>query len=202
VFQTEHYQKEKLTIDIVKANVNALFMIIPIMAVFALPYLLLWHGKFKNPGIRNMMEISDIGIAGNIFLYLVALIAGIVLHELIHGFTWALFTEKGFKSITFGIMKELMTPYCHCKEPLRVKHYIWGGIAPAILLGLIPAILSWVTGSFPLLLFGIIFTLAAAGDFMIINLLRKEKMDDFAEDHPSEAGCFVYRKKKGGTVEQ
>ena len=197
MFQTEHYQKEKLTIDIVKANVNALFMIIPIVVVFALPYFLLWHGKFKNSGIRNMMEIADIGIAGNIFLYLVALIAGIVLHELIHGFTWALFTEKGFKSITFGIMKELMTPYCHCKEPLRVKHYIWGGIAPAILLGLIPAILSLVTGSFPLLLFGIIFTLAAAGDFMIINLLRKEKMDDFAEDHPSEAGCFVYRKVNG-----
>ncbi len=193
----ENYQKEKLTIDIVKANVNALIMIIPIFVVFAFPYFLLWHDGFKNTGIRSMLEIIDIGIIGNAILYLVALFAGIVLHELIHGMTWALFTEKGFKSITFGIMKELMTPYCHCKEPLRVKHYILGGIAPAILLGLIPAILSWVTGSFPLLLFGIIFTLAAAGDFMIINLLRKEKMDDFAEDHPSEAGCFVYRKVNG-----
>lgn len=194
LFQTEYYQKEKLTIDVVKANVNALFMIIPIILIFALPFFLLWHDKLKNSGIRSLLEIFDIGIAGNIFLYLVAFFAGIVLHELIHGLTWALFTEKGFKSISFGIMKESITPYCHCKEPLRVKHYILGGIAPAILLGLIPATLSWATGSSPLLLFGIVFTIAAAGDFMIINLLRKEKMDDLAEDHPSEAGCFVYRK--------
>jgi len=36
----------------------------------------------------------------------------------------------------------------------------------------------------------------AAGDFLIINLLRKENKDDFVEDHPSEAGCYIYRKIK------
>ena len=34
------------------------------------------------------------------------------------------------------------------------------------------------------------------GDFLIINLLRKENKDDFVEDHPSEAGCYIYRKIK------
>lgn len=75
-----------------------------------------------------------------------------------------------------------------------VKHYIIGGITPAIFLGLIPAVVSIFTGNLGLLKFGIFFTMAAGGDFLIINLLRKEKMDTLVEDHPSEAGCFVYRK--------
>ena len=31
---------------------------------------------------------------------------------------------------------------------------------------------------------------------LTINLLRKEKMDSLVQDHPSEAGCFIYRKIK------
>jgi hypothetical protein len=40
------------------------------------------------------------------------------------------------------------------------------------------------------------FTMAAAGDFMIINLIRKENKIDFVQDHPSEAGCYIYRKTR------
>jgi hypothetical protein len=30
---------------------------------------------------------------------------------------------------------------------------------------------------------------------MVIHLLKDEKADDYALDHPSEAGCFVYRRR-------
>jgi hypothetical protein len=68
------------------------------------------------------------------FIVLIALTIGIILHEL-HGITWAKYTKDGFKSIRFGVLWKFLTPYCHCKEPL-VKHYIIGGIMPAIVLGL------------------------------------------------------------------
>ena len=69
-----------------------------------------------------------------------------------------------------------------------------GVIAPAIILGIIPAITSLFTGSIWLLIFGMIFTLAGCGDLLIINLLIKENPNDYVEDHPSEVGCFIYRK--------
>jgi hypothetical protein len=75
-----------------------------------------------------------------------------------------------------------------------VKHYIIGAITPAIILGLLPAIYAIFTGNIGFLVFGIFFTMAALGDFMIINLLIKENMNSFVLDHPSEAGCFIYRK--------
>jgi hypothetical protein len=70
-----------------------------------------------------------------------------------------------------------------------------GAIMPAIILGFIPAVLSIVLGSVFLLVFGIFFTMAAIGDFMIINLIRKESSNSMVLDHPSEAGCYIYRKK-------
>lgn len=124
----------------------------------------------------------------------IVLLAGIVVHELIHGATFALFAKHGFKSIKFGILLKMLTPYCHCKEPLKVKQYIVGAIMPAIILGLLPGIIAIFTGNVFLLIFAIFFTGAAAGDFMIINLIYKEDKDTMGLDHPSEAGCFIFKK--------
>jgi hypothetical protein len=41
---------------------------------------------------------------------------------------------------------EILDSYCH-QEPLLVKHYIIEGDMPAIVLGLFPALLSFITGN-------------------------------------------------------
>ncbi len=122
------------------------------------------------------------------------MILGIVLHELIHGITWAKFAKKGFKSIKFGILWKMLTPYCYCEETLNVRQYIIGAITPAIIMGIIPAVIAIVIGNLGLLIFGMFFTMAAGGDFLIINLIRKESSSDLVQDHPSEAGCYIYRR--------
>ena len=71
-----------------------------------------------------------------------------------------------------------------------------GAVMPAILIGIIPAIVSLFNGSLMLLVLGVIFISAAAGDFMVIWILRKENMESYIEDHPSEPGCFIYRVPK------
>ena len=189
---SKDYQKEKLTINLVWANIFSLLLIVPIAFILGLPYYLLWiddidaiFSLFKN-------LINSIGLLG----FFLITIFGVIIHELIHGVTWARYTDNGFKSIRFGVLWKMLTPYCHCKEPLRVKHYVMGAIAPAIILGFIPSVVAIIIGNFGLLIFGLTFTLAAVGDFLIINLLRKENKDDFVEDHPSEAGCYIYRKIK------
>lgn len=188
----EDYHKEQLTIDLVKANVFAILLMIPTVLIFGLPYFLIWG--FDLSDFRSITKILSPELTG--FGFLLVFTLGIVFHELIHGIVWSRFTSDGFKSIRFGVLWKMLTPYCHCKEPLKVKEYIIGAFMPAIILGFIPGIIAITIGNFGLLIFGIIFSTTASGDFMIINLLKNEEKDDYVQDHPSEAGCFIYRKRQ------
>lgn len=190
----EDYHKDQLTIDLIKANVFAILLMIPTVLIFGLPYSLIWGLRFNLSDIQSLTKILSPELIGFGLLFVFTL--GIVLHELIHGIVWSRFTSNGFKSIRFGVLWKMLTPYCQCKEPLKVKEYIIGALMPAIIIGFIPGILAIIIGNFGLLIFGIIFTTAAGGDFMIINLLKNEDKDDYVQDHPSEAGCFIYRKKQ------
>ena len=161
---------------------------VPVFLIYAIPFYFLWKDHM------TLKEMLDSGSWMNYGKWALIFFGGILAHELVHGITWALFTKHGFRSIRFGVMWKMLTPYCHCKEPLKIKHYLIGAITPFIFVGLIPAIYAIITGSTGWLFFGIFFTIGAIGDFLIIDLLRKEKMTDYALDHPSEAGCYVYRK--------
>ena len=190
--EPDGYKKEKLTINLLWANIFGVLIIIPIVVVFGLPYYLIWEPGFDLRSFIDNLSVTDVLLNG--LLVMLALLTGVVVHELIHGMAWAGFASKGFRSIRFGVLKEMLTPYCHCKEPLKVKHYILGAIAPAIVLGLLPALAGIFYGNIGLLLFGMFFTMTAAGDFLVINLVRKENAHTLVQDHPSEAGCYIYRK--------
>jgi hypothetical protein len=188
----ENYEKELKIIDIKKANVYAVLMLVPIVLVFGLPYYFIWEPELY---MRDYLDsIGPFGIMSGTFKIIVFYLLGIVFHELIHGITWAFYAENGWKAIKFGVLWKVLTPYCHCKDPLKIKHYILGALTPAIVLGFIPSILSIIIGSIPLLIFGMIFIMAGGGDFMVVHLLRNEKTNNYVQDHPSEAGCYVYRK--------
>lgn len=177
----ENYEKQKRTINLYAANGLALGITAGAALLFGIPYYLIWKHGISLP-------------LPQILLLLLLFVVGIAVHELIHGFFFGLFAKNGFKSIRFGVMWQMLTPYCHCKEPLKIKHYFLGALMPALLLGIIPGVISLFNGNGLMLLFGILFTGAAAGDFMVVWMLRKEHPETYVQDHPSEAGCFVYRK--------
>ena len=153
----------ELTMDAGEANVYALVFVIPVFILFGLPFYLI-HLKGQNA--ETLLDLLNNNLSLFKFRTLVVLLsifAGIILHELIHGITFLFFCKNGLKSIRFGIMWKFFTPYCHCKEPLKVRHYIVGALMPAIVLGFIPAIVGVITGQVLILLFGILFSLAAGG---------------------------------------
>lgn len=191
----EGYKKKLLTFDLMKANLYAIFAIIPVLILYGVPFFLLWRNSFIKMALKSFIDNHNLGIWGNAISILLVMTIGIVAHELIHGITWARYTKNGFKSITFGVLWKMLTPYCHCSEPLKVKHYITGAIMPAIILGFLPFIYSLFTGNVLWLFFGIFFTMSAVGDLMIVNLVRKEDMNSLVLDHPSEVGCYVFRKE-------
>jgi Putative zincin peptidase len=182
----EGYYKEELTIEAGKANGLALLYFIPFILIFGLPYWLIWQETF------SMQNLGSVVLKFKLNLITVMLL-GIIAHEFIHGLTWSLFTKKGLKSISYGILWKSLTPFCHCDEPLSVRHYIIGAIMPAVILGFFPLIIAIFIGSLGFFIFGIFFTFAAGGDFMIINMLRKENPNNLVQDHPSKIGCFLYK---------
>ena len=173
---------KKVAIDIVKANVFAVVILAVSAIMFLVPFFYIWQG--------TPME-RLIGTSAGWGIFFVGMVVGIVVHELIHGLTWACFAKSGWKSISFGVIWKLLTPYCHCNEPMRIPGYMWGAMMPCIVLGVIPAVLSLFVGNLILLAFGVFFIAAAAGDIWMTWLLTKENPKSLVLDHPTEAGFYI-----------
>lgn len=169
---------KEYTLSVKKINLYSLIMIIPITAILLIPFILIWDFQTFEIGRKEFMRL---------FIYV--LIFGIILHELLHGITWALFSKKGFKSIKFGLNG--ITPYCHCKEPLKVKYYRLGGIMPLIIMGIIPSVAGIILGNGLYLSFGIFFSWTAGGDIISLFMLRKFDKNTMVYDHPHKMGFYI-----------
>ena len=191
------YQKELVTINIVWANVFGLIVLAIALVIFGLPYFLIWHNKLLNSEPNVILSSYDklVLVFKNLSFAFLFLVLSIILHELIHGIFFMIFSKNKIKSIKFGIMPadKLFTPYCHCKEQLKIWHYKISVMMPLIILGIVPAIVSIITGNLSIFIFGIVLTSAGCGDLLIFLKLMKEKKNNYVYDHPSEAGYYVYR---------
>ncbi len=182
----EGYQSEELTIGIVRANVLTLLMAVPI---FALGIFLFFR---VNDGIS--LTLTGHGMVLLLGLYLVL----VVVHELVHGLTWSLFTENHLKDVAFGFMKKYLTPYCSCKVPMRKGPYLLGALMPLILLGLLPTALAIAKGNTLWLILGLIMILSAGGDILIAAKVagyRGQGKETLFLDHPTQAGCVVFTRQ-------
>ena len=76
-------------------------------------------------------------------------------------------------------------------EPMAAHAYRLGAAMPGLVLGVLPWLFGLATGNGPAFLFGLLFTIAALGDAMILWLLRGVAPEAQVIDHPSRAGCYV-----------
>ena len=181
------YTVKELTIGIVKANVYAILMALPLCLVTVIPFILVNRGKLYFEGNPLITSV----------LFVITLVVLVVVHELIHGLTWSIFAQDHFKSIEFGFMKEYATPYCTCTVPLKKGAYIAGALMPLIILGIMPAVIAIFTGSFFLLAIGFVMIMAAGGDIMIVLKLLGYKSgaaDVLIYDHPTQAGSVIFER--------
>ena len=179
------FTRSDLTIGIVKANVFGVVLLIPLLIIGYGIFILKngWDG-------RSFASFSGI-------ILLVAILVSIVLHELIHGISWAIFTPNGFKDIEFGFIKQYLTPYCTCLAPLTKWQHIFGAAMPMVILGIIPMIIGILIGNSIVMIFGIIMIDAAAGDIMVIWAILKygsKAKDVVYLDHPTQAGGVIFER--------
>lgn len=178
--EAQGYREEKKTISAVMANVLALVTALPFAAVFYVAYLWLWG--YEGSGLREPV------------IALVLFLVSIPIHEGLHGLGWVRYCQNGWNSIRFGLIKELLTPYCHCGEALEARQYIVGLLLPFLVLGILPCAVALLAGNQVLIWVGAVNILGAGGDTTIACYLlgcRKERI----VDHPTECGFVVFRRR-------
>ncbi|MBW8331291.1 MAG: DUF3267 domain-containing protein [Prolixibacteraceae bacterium] len=176
----EEKETVEYTMGFGAANLIAVLMIFPIAVTILLPFILIWDYETFETGKDLFMDY-----------FLLYLLGGAIVHELLHGLTWGIFASNGLKSIKFGVKWKFLTPYCHCKEPLKVKHYKLGGAMPLIVMGIIPSIIGLIIGHGGILSFGMFFILAAGGDIIALFMLRNLNNNRYVSDHPEKMGFII-----------
>ena len=188
------YRRVDLTVSIMKANTVGILITLPLMAAITVAFIIYNHGlesgkleEFPWPDYLNMV------------FFLVAFIAFIVIHEGIHGLSWAIGIPGHFKNIEFGFVVKMLTPYCTCKVPMPVPLYVFGSLMPMTVLGIIPGILCIFFANLGILGFFILQILAGAGDLlisiMVIKHMSRTKCKDVVLiDHPYECGAVIFEK--------
>lgn len=177
---TLHKNKNKYTIGLGKANLYAFLISIPLTIVLFLTFHFIWNFEKITLGMRITMDY---------FFHI--LITGVIIHELLHGFTWAIFASKTMKSIRFGFKWKYLTPYCHCKEALKVKHYKIGILMPLVILGTLPLMYGIIVGNGIVFLWGTLFTCIATGDIIVLFFLRKLNNECYIFDDPDDMGFYI-----------
>jgi len=190
----ESYQRIELTATAAEANVKAMAFAFPAMLLLLVPYVLLWPEQFSAEAMKGLVAAYGNRIQLLPLLLLLVFIPGAVLHELLHGITWAAFCKRGVGAIKYGVYWKALTPYCHCAEELPLRPYILGGIMPGLVMGLLPAIAGIVLGNAWVFFFGLFFTGAAAGDMLVLWMLRHCRASDLVQDHPDKIGCYIQRR--------
>ncbi len=166
-----------------KANLYSMALAMPAAAILVAAYILRWGGSAFQAGFDALFA--------NFLVFIVIFFLGVVVHEFIHGIAWMVFGRKPFVVIKFGFQFKTFTPYAHCTVPLPVNPYRWGAAMPGLLLGLLPALAGILNGNGVLLAFGLLFTVAAGGDMLILWLTRHVDGNKLVEDHPTNAGCYI-----------
>ncbi len=184
----EGYSARELTVGIVKANVFALILAIPLLALTVFLFFVRNRASLDGELLRPETTI----------ILVVMLLMLTVVHELLHGLTWGIYAKDHFKSIEFGFMKDYLTPYCTCTGPLEKGPYILGALMPLIVLGIIPAVSAIFSGSFWVLILGDLMILSAGGDILIVLKLlmyKSSASETLIIDHPTQAGSVIFEKQ-------
>ena len=177
--------KKDLSVSMVRANFVGPLLILPPFLILALAYILLW-------GVDVVVEASFGELVRFYAVALAVLLVGVVVHELLHGFSFVLIGKQRLEDVKLlGFQWKTLTPYSSCQVPIKARAYRWVVAMPGLVLGVLPSLAGIVTGNGWVMLFGLFFFFAAAGDALILWLIRGVGSDELVEDHPERAGCYV-----------
>ncbi len=128
----------------------------------------------------------------SVMLLLLLLLAGFVLHELLHAAGLLLFAKASPAEFRFGFMLRYMSFYTHYRKPVVLKGVRIALLLPILLTGAVPLIVGIAANVLLLTVLGGILTAAGIGDVMMFIKLRPFPDDALIFDYPDAPGCDIY----------
>lgn len=183
--EAQGFKTHDFTLGLVYVNIMSVVVTMPFLVLLAILFLRI-HGHLSL--LFNFQQY---------LLFIIVYLILIIVHELIHGITFALFAKEHLRSISFGFIVQYLTPYCTCKEPLKKSEYLLSVLMPTILLGIIPCLVSIFNGSSILFVLGAFMIIGGGGDILIsLKLLRNPyNKDAIYIDHPYQCGFVAFVKE-------
>ena len=181
--ETETTTKIDKSVTMLQANLLSIVFIFPLLVIPSGIFILIWGWTRFFDGIIVLTQYP--------LRMLLGLLVLTVIHELLHGLTWRALTGYGREEISYNVQWKTFTPYAHIKKPIPVNAYRWGGAMPGLVLGVAPALVGLALGNGAVFFAGAFMTLAAAGDILVLLMLRGVDSSALVEDHPTNAGCYV-----------
>ena len=117
-------------------------------------------------------------------------IAGLVLHEALHGIG---FRAAGipWSKIRFGLMWKYLMPYVWCSEPMAVESYRFAILLPGWLTGVLPFLVGGALGNHEVAVAGALLMAGAAGDLLVWNKARRLPGGTVVRDLTSGVGFEI-----------
>lgn len=166
--------------------------------IVGLMYCILWSETLILGFQKIVLLLLNKGILAYLYFFLkiyilgvIAIIFGILIHELIHAFFFTLLSRNNFKSIKFGFKRKPLLFYVHCTDSLNIYAFRTGVIMPGLIIGLIPTIVGLICGNIYMTVYGIIFTSGAAGDLMVLIATKGLSGSQKIRDLPDKMGFEV-----------
>ncbi|MCP1111324.1 hypothetical protein M2145_002757 [Lachnospiraceae bacterium PF1-21] len=161
-----------------RASVLGLFCAVPVAIVMGVGYWLFASGSLGN-------------MSYEVFVFVAAFFISIPVHEVLHGVGWCIAGKVKWSHIHITIDSNM--PLCHCDVPLKGTQYLVGCLFPVVVLGFIPAALSFVFSKTSVILFATLSVIIAGGD-LLLSLRATKHLNDMIIDHPTQAGFVVFIK--------
>lgn len=176
-------QKTEVVIDVLKAAYLGIYIWLFSIIFFSVIFLIIWNFDLYWTGIKSFIFELHISVP--------AFFIGVLTHELIHFLTLLIFAKLKFRDIKFGFKSSIGAPYVQCNKIISAFVYKSSLLAPLIILGIIPSIISVFLQNSWLLIFGTIFISAASGDIAVYLKIRKLPNTTKILDHDSEPGYYI-----------
>jgi hypothetical protein len=187
------FTMKEVAIDLKKISLVSVLYIIPLAIILFLTFKIFWPDNLKAIDLyyESYKPITSVIKLLNLLFPFFVLFLGVIVHEFIHILFFVLFNKKGWVAVKVGFNLKTFTPYAHCSEPIKLKHYILTTAAPGIILGFIPFCISLITGNAWLWGFSMVLSIGAIGDFIIIAKSFRIDLDKYVIDHTYKAGFVV-----------
>lgn len=144
---------------------------------------------FKHGAVAFNLGVNEVLV---LWFFPPVLLAGYVLHELLHMLT---FSALGLMPITYikvGYRPSHLLPFFYPVYPLKAWAMRLGMLLPWLLIGVLPTVLGLLYQVPELFFPGVFFSCFASGDLSWFYATWRVPMNAFMEINPNVFGCLWY----------